>query len=283
MARVHTIPIRGGPLASDGMSGGRAPERAGAPVRLRAAAMETGMVLAVFGLAVLIGPFGTFGLTVAERAQYWGIIILVNWAQLRFLQILLFRLAGQDRFWLATLGSTLTASFPATLEVLWLERIFRPENAADLSYPELYPQVLALTLAIMAPVSWFFFSRAMAAELDEIEANAPKMPAAAESAFHRRIPLALGRELHALQAEDHYVRVYTAKGDDLVLHRFSDAVNELAGHDGLRVHRSWWVAREGVAGVERRDRKVWLKLKNGQEAPVSRTYLGGVRNAGWLS
>lgn len=269
-------------MPADRESAAATPDGEGLTSRLAAFALEALIVLSVAGLAVMIGPFGTFGLTVAERVQYWLFIVLVNWAQLRALQLVLFRLFGRERFWLATLGSTFLASFPATFEVLWLEGAFRPDIAAGLSFAELYPQVLALTLAVMIPVSWFFFRRAMEAEIQAL--SMPPMPAgAADSAFHRRIPLSLGRDLHALQAEDHYVRVYTAVGDDLVLHRFSDAVEELSAHDGLQVHRSWWVARAGVAQAVRRDRKVWLRLKNGVEAPVSRTYLAAVREAGWLS
>lgn len=262
-------------------SGSAEPAGGGALRRLPHLALEAAIVLAVIGLAVMIGPFGTFGLSVAERTQYWAGIILLNWAQLRVLQALFFRFAGHERFWLATLGSTFIASFPATFEVLWLEAAFRPETRMQIDFVELYPQVLVLTLAVMAPVSWFFFRRAMEAEIEAL--SMPPAATVADSAFHRRIPLSLGRDLHALQAEDHYVRVYTAVGDDLVLHRFSDAVAELADHDGLQVHRSWWVARDGVARAVRRDRKVWLRLKNGQEAPVSRTYMAAVREAGWLS
>ncbi len=98
------------------------------------------------------------------------------------------------------------------------------------------------------------------------------------------LPAALGREILALQMEDHYVRVHTAKGSGLVLIPLRQAVHELAatGPAGLKVHRSWWVARHAVAGFGRDGRNVRLRLSNGLEVPVARTSVAAVRAAGWL-
>lgn len=46
--------------------------------------------------------------------------------------------------------------------------------------------------------------------------------------------------------EDRYLRIHTDGGSDLILMRLRDAVGELAGADGLQVHRSFWVARAAV-------------------------------------
>jgi hypothetical protein len=78
-------------------------------------------------------------------------------------------------------------------------------------------------------------------------------------------------ELLALNAQGHYLRVITSAGEDLVLHRFGDAVAELKPSDGLQVHRSWWVSDAGIAGsLEASTRR--LRLQNGVDIPVSRTY-----------
>jgi DNA-binding LytR/AlgR family response regulator len=85
-----------------------------------------------------------------------------------------------------------------------------------------------------------------------------------------------------VSAEDHYLRVHTSLGETMVLMRLADAVRELASLEGLQTHRSWWVARQGLADASRGDGKVTLTLKSGAEAPVSRTYLRAVKDAGWL-
>jgi len=76
--------------------------------------------------------------------------------------------------------------------------------------------------------------------------------------------------LLALHADGHYIHVYTDAGADMILYRLGDAIAEL-GDDaqGLRVHRSWWVADRAIApdgvSVGR------LSLVNGLEVPVSRS------------
>ena len=102
--------------------------------------------------------------------------------------------------------------------------------------------------------------------------------------FLGRLPTKLkeGR-IFAVQAEDHYLRVYTSKGSDLILMRLSDAIAELDGIEGAQVHRSWWVARDGFSGVERADRKLTLVLKDGSKAPVSRPNAAALRESGWFN
>ena len=105
---------------------------------------------------------------------------------------------------------------------------------------------------------------------------------AAPPRFLDRLPPKLrGAELYAVSAEDHYLRLHTSKGQDLILMRLSDAVAELEGIEGARTHRSWWVAKDAVTGARRGDGRATLSLKGGVEAPVSRAYAGALRAAGW--
>ena len=98
----------------------------------------------------------------------------------------------------------------------------------------------------------------------------------------RRIPVRLTGELLCIRSEDHYLRLYTAAGSELILMRLRDAVAELAGIDGLQVHRCFWVARAAVRRVARENRRTVLCLSNGLAVPVSATYLPALRAAGWL-
>jgi hypothetical protein len=119
--------------------------------------------------------------------------------------------------------------------------------------------------------------------------EAPRLPAEIPNAAPAgvllgRLPPALGRNLIALKAEDHYVRVYTDKGDTLVLCRINDAIAEAtaAGFEGLRVHRSWWVATKAVRLAEVQGRGLQLTLANDLHVPVSQTYKEFVRRSGLL-
>ena len=91
-----------------------------------------------------------------------------------------------------------------------------------------------------------------------------------------------GSELLAIEAEDHYLRLHTDRGSALVLMPLSEAVAMLEGMDGLRTHRSWWVARGAVVGSARGNGRARLTLKNGVQAPVSRTYAPELRRSGWF-
>ncbi|MEL7446506.1 MAG: LytTR family DNA-binding domain-containing protein [Pseudomonadota bacterium] len=96
--------------------------------------------------------------------------------------------------------------------------------------------------------------------------------------FIDRLPFAKRGDLWALSSELHYVRVYTSLGDDLVLMRLSDAIEQTDGVDGLQVHRSHWIAQGGVQRIQNSGGKMLVVLKNDIELPVSRSHQGAVRN-----
>ncbi|MEM9302897.1 MAG: LytTR family DNA-binding domain-containing protein [Pseudomonadota bacterium] len=115
-------------------------------------------------------------------------------------------------------------------------------------------------------------------------AGLPDEAAPAQSpAFMARLPVRLRQgTLRALCAEGHYVRAWTDQGSDLVLFRLKDAVRELAGIEGMQVHRSWWVARAAIIGSRRDKGRLWLVLEGDIRAPVSRPNVSRLRDAGWL-
>ncbi len=108
-------------------------------------------------------------------------------------------------------------------------------------------------------------------------------PGAPPVKFLARLPAKLtGAELYAVEAEDHYLRLHTSLGHDLILMRLGDAIDELEGLEGAQTHRSWWVARGAVAKAERFDGRAALTLKDGTEVPVSRGFAKPLRSAGWF-
>lgn len=103
----------------------------------------------------------------------------------------------------------------------------------------------------------------------------------AVNGFLERLPVKYRTaDLWAISSEDHYLRVHTSLGSDLILMRLSDAERELASVDGLRVHRSWWVSRGGIKSARRDGGKIMLTLKSGDDVPVSRSYQDAVKDAG---
>ena len=103
-------------------------------------------------------------------------------------------------------------------------------------------------------------------------------PATKPRSVFDRLPRRLGVDLIYLTVDDHYVKAHTSAGSAIILMRFADAVAELADQ-GLQVHRSFWVANRYLERLARKDGRTVLRLSNGQEIPVSRTYLTAVRAA----
>ncbi|MGR3467999.1 MAG: LytTR family DNA-binding domain-containing protein [Shimia sp.] len=97
-----------------------------------------------------------------------------------------------------------------------------------------------------------------------------------------RLPFERRGRLLALSVEDHYVRIRTTKGEEMVLMRLGDAMRETAPVKGLQVHRSHWVAQEAIAAVRRDGSAGTLTLTDGHEVPVSRANLPKLREAGFL-
>jgi LytTr DNA-binding domain len=105
----------------------------------------------------------------------------------------------------------------------------------------------------------------------------------ARPAFLDRLPAKLyGAEVHAVEAQDHYLKVYTSRGTDMILMRLADAVKELEGVEGARVHRSWWVARASVDTADKNNGKAMLTVSGGLTVPVSRSYARALREDGWF-
>ena len=48
---------------------------------------------------------------------------------------------------------------------------------------------------------------------------------------------------------DHYLRIHTDAGVELLTLRFADALEEVAAAHGFRTHRSWWVAADALEDV----------------------------------
>lgn len=94
----------------------------------------------------------------------------------------------------------------------------------------------------------------------------------------------LGTEVWLLSAEQHYVRILTNTGDDLILYRFSDAVRDMSqsNEEGLQVHRSHWVHINAIASITNHNRSYLIHLKNGDEIPVARSSKNLIEHAGWI-
>jgi len=245
----------------------------------------------MLGLVIVMavtGPFGSYwSMGFTTRFLYFASTGGLMWLQVITCAALLGRAEAIDRWPIVARMALagLLASVPGTLEIVvvhsWLVRPI-PFSAA----PAIFPEVAFLTAVISVVVGLFVEQRLHAvadAERARVAA-APESgpPAGGAPDFFRRVPPALGRDLLALEMEDHYLRIHTALGSDLILLRLRDALAELGPTRGRQVHRSWWVAEGAVKSVERGPRSI-LVLRNGLRVPVSKRFREQVEEAGWLA
>ena len=182
---------------------------------------------------------------------------------------------AKDVYWRAGLVSAVLMFLPMGLFVWGAVRLVTPPGHGPTvtAIPQYMTVSLATSLFFCLLVAW------MRRDRTHPEVQAPPAP----PKFLERLPLKLrGAEIWAIEAEDHYLRLHTSKGQDLILLRLADAVAELDGIEGAQVHRSWWVARDAIVDAKRGDGRATLTLKDGAEVPVSRTYAGELRDKGWI-
>ena len=221
------------------------------------------------------GAFSTGDAPLAVRAAYWCALIALGYVWGSAVARLFFA-GGRLRTgfpWLDVLLASLVMSVPLT-GVVWAASAYAFGGSPDLAgLPYYFGPVFAISVALTAINM-----------LIEMRQDGPAgEPAAEPPRFLERLPLKLrGAAVWAVEAEDHYLRLHTSKGQDLILMRLADAVAELEGIEGAQVHRSWWVARDAIVAARRGDGRATLTLKDGAEVPVSRTYAGALRDRGWI-
>jgi len=220
------------------------------------------------------GAFGTSSTSLPLRLAYWMLMMVVGYFIGSVIANWFFR-SGRRRtgnIWLDVLVAALAMSLPFTFLVWAVTRGMLGSNIGVSGLPVLFGYVLIVAIAITA-INMLIETRRIA--ITEARPEPPK--------FLERLPLKLrGADVWAVEAEDHYLRLHTSKGQDLILMRLADAVSELEGIEGAQVHRSWWVARDAISDAKRGDGRAVLTLKDGSEVPVSRTYAGMLREKGWI-
>jgi len=223
-------------------------------------------------LLARLGPFDTFSdLGPLQRALYWvGLTLLLAINMLVAEALLL--VARPRMTWLqVTIVAALAGTVPTAFAVAWAESLLRVGR--DLGVSDLlaiYGDVALIALPLVAAM------RAVPVR--------PRSSRAGGADLADRLVNRLSRErrgrLLAFAAEDHYLRVYTDRGNELILRRFADALEDVAGHAGVRVHRGWWVAIDAVEQCKRERDRYLLLLENGITVPISRSFLVAAREAG---
>jgi hypothetical protein len=220
----------------------------------------------------MAGAFGSYAASLPVRFAYWIVLMLLGWLWGGLVsRFVFFRLGMPTSVWLRVLISSLVLSIPYSAVVALAGVLAFHSHYSPMELPGLVATVTLIS-AVMIIINVLVDRRAGATSASS---KPPK--------FLERLPLKLqGAEVWAVEAEDHYLRLHTSKGQDLILMRLSDAIDELDGLEGAQVHRSWWVSRGAITDARRGDGRATLTLQDGAEVPVSRTYARLLRERGWI-
>lgn len=237
------------------------------------------IVAAVGAVLGRIGPFDTFSeLPTGARYAYWIGLTLLLWLQTAIALHLLRDAPARWSWPVRTIVAALLGALPTAFEVAWAESLLRvSRDLGPVDIAMIYGDVALIAVVLALPLELIdghrlVGSRRIAASPVAENGDVDELIAA--------LPPERRGALLALEAEDHYLRVHTDRGHALIHRRFSDALGRVAAIDGLRVHRSWWVARGAVERVARDGDRLALHLRGGLVVPVSRTYALAVRDAG---
>ena len=250
-----------------------------------------------------IGPFGTYVRErLSDRVGVWWLLLMGAYLLVRPAMILLRRLAKAT-----DLSSDMVVFWGVSLcsiPVAWIWRSVGRHAFRELEgFATLLPFSLLSVLGVFAVVRWAESADRRLRRHGHKPASSPDIPDEAVSvapigadrkdnpaspeaspgpALLKRLPPSFGAPILGLQSEDHYVRVHGRKDSTLLLLRLREAVAEMSGVEGEQVHRSWWIARSGVATTEKAGRSWNIRLKNGVVAPVARESVERLRRSGFL-
>jgi hypothetical protein len=220
---------------------------------------QLGMALLV---GVLLGVFGPFRssatMSVGARYAFWVASALAGLLCLWGADALLGDKTRRSA-WLRAAALAAASAVPMTFFVAWLFSLVQPGRV--------FPPGRLLALYFAVALVQLILAAAVR--------RGTAVPEPSQPPRTSRLPRELGDDVIALEAEDHYLRVHRSSGSTLVLMRLADAVAADDGHQGLQVHRSWWVSRDAVERME----GARLHLSNGLNVPVGRTFAAQVRAA----
>lgn len=264
----------------------------------------------------LTGPFGTYlALSLPLRLTYWALVGVASYLTGYGTVSLLANLHGRERsrhplFW-AAYGAI--AGLPVAL-IVWALNAALFGRAVAPALPELTGLTMAVSAIVSVAVA-LSENQASAMAQIAVKATGELSPAQAASSKDTsrgdispgdhgaaapsgengqslqtqerpkildRLPSGQRGRLSHMSMQDHYVDVRTDRGGGLVLMRFSDAIAETAGVDGLQIHRSHWIARTMTEGPARLNGKPAVRMQDGSVLPVSRSYIAVARAAGLI-
>jgi len=227
-----------------------------------------GAWLFLTAMMAVAGPFGSYDhIPIVQRALFWAVIAALSLVVAVAFRVVVFRRLGWCDYWrsapLIGLAVTAVMTFPlqAIAGALTRSTGYMPPGAGESA---LFIFCLSMGFcALRAAIEGLPAELELPAE----EADVPPAP----PRLLDRLPGELRAPVIRIAVRNHHVDVFTEKGAHSLLMRFSDAIAEMEGQDGVQVHRSHWVAASAVTGVEREGGRLFVRTSDGTRVPGSRS------------
>lgn len=214
----------------------------------------------------ILAPYGTDQFSFFRRAFYWSGLCLAGGIGAILADRLINKSLKTKAFGLRALIQSLGATLAVTPFIF---AIHPSSGILTFLLTLFYIWIVAIVISAIAE---------MQRRKENLHPNRVERPALID----RLPPKFRKSQIYAISSEDHYVRIHTAIGEHMLLMRLKDAEDLAAPLIGLKTHRSWWVAENGVEQVVKANGKFQIQLKSDRIVPVSREGAKRVRKAGWI-
>jgi len=268
-----------------------------------------GLVIGTVAAVVLAiaGAFNTDEAAIPMRLAYWLAVILPGSILGIFIHTAIAAWGGlADRRWLEIAVVAIVVAIPHNFIVIVASMLMFGIGVLSIDTMVGFGAVVLMFSLILTTINYLSSAPALSNPTQMPVARPTAMPVAQAAAnplpptaakplpptiasaalpagLAERLPPRLGAgRLIALEAEDHYLRIHTDLGSDIILMRMVDAVALLDSLPGARVHRSWWVSRGAVEGSSSIDGRTILRLATGLAVPVSRSTRPALAAGGWF-
>lgn len=226
--------------------------------------------------AAVILPGSLIGIAVQETVNAWGRLANNRAGEIALVALLI----SVPHSFLVIVASALffglAAITPMVVVEFWLAVLVIALVLTAINHLAAVPDAAPVPAPVLGPLP-------EPAPLERVPEPDPAALPALPELIAEKLPVRLRQaRLIAIEAEDHYLRVHTDAGSDLVLMRMADACALLPESAGARVHRSWWAARGAAEALSRQGGKAELTLQGGLTVPVSRAMQASLREQGWV-
>lgn len=225
--------------------------------------LQVFVVLVVVCFLTIAGPFGTYeGMSIFERAIYWGLIVVAAVLLVTTIKMLVAIFFPKLGFW--QYGLTISSIFTliySPFVVVWEHTM---PGRGHVHFVPVWMTFLIVFAVCMAIVQIRFLLQPQQEKRTQRGKKRARLFA--------RFDDSSVKQIYRMTVRDHYVDVFTDRGMETLLMRFSDAIAELDGIRGSQVHRSHWVACNAMVKLDRENGKHMLLIKDGGKVPVSRSH-----------